>query len=130
MKSPLAWGCPEGDDPGPTLGFENELVDVVKPLLLLVDTSMDVHGCIVARGRVPVSPFYLPFATAESSDSHLTLARKFETLDVAESFLAIPAPKEVDLIPPAYCTVAEPLLQRVIVHLEPLRALRVEEEEV
>jgi len=50
------------------------------------------------------------FAASKSRYRDLPLARELETLNVVECLLAIPASKEVYLIPPAHSTVAEPLL--------------------
>lgn len=74
VECPLAWGSAKIDDPCPSFSIERELVYVVEPLLLLVNTSMYVHGVIVAGSCMAVAALDFAFAATKSRYGDLPLA--------------------------------------------------------
>ena len=65
MESPGRRRVAEGLHPGPGLGVEIELIDVVEPLLVLVYASKNEHRALSGASRVPVATFDVPFHAFE-----------------------------------------------------------------
>lgn len=55
MECPLARGAPNCDYLCPRCMFIVELIDIIKPLLLLIDAAKDKHRGIIASCCVPIS---------------------------------------------------------------------------
>lgn len=71
---------------------EVELINVIKSLLVLVNTSEYEHRCLSGAGRVPVSSFDTSFHSSEfKPDVFLQVI----SIEVVQSLCAIPASEDI-----------------------------------
>ncbi len=57
MKCSLRRRVTYGNNPCPRIKIKLVFVDVVEPLLLLVDASKYIHGFVISNGRMSISTF-------------------------------------------------------------------------
>jgi hypothetical protein len=92
VESTRARRRPRRDHSRPSLTVKIEFVNVVEPLLVLVDSSEYVHGRLRGAGRVTITAFNRPFHAFEF-EPHIFL--QIKSVQVIESFVAIPSAKDV-----------------------------------
>ncbi len=95
MEGPRARWVPYGNDSSPILRFEYKFMDIIKSLLILVNTSENEHGSLGGSGWMPVPTFNL---SLDISHEVPYIILEIEGIQIVESHIAVPTSEHVHQI--------------------------------